>query len=406
MEKDPFLALRERNFRYFITVQFMFTVAILMQEVILGYYLYSITKDPLSLGLVGLCEAIPFIFLALFGGFLADAFDRRKIYTISFCVVVGLSLILAFRLDGQNPNPELDPWIIYSCIFFLGTARGFYSPAWGSLKPYLVKPSAYANSAAWSSQLWQWGRIVGPVLGGYLFAWYGLKTSLYAVSVIFILAACIAVSIPSFKKEKSKPLPIFQSINESIQFVRATPLVLYSLLLDMLSVLFGGVVAILPAFADDVLGVGERELGYLRAAPAVGAVITMMLTAFFTPTHKAWRNMLLAVLGFGVSTLIFAVSRNMPLACFALALTGAFDAISVVIRSTIMQKVPPEEMRGRVSSVNSVFISTSNELGAFESGLAAKYLGIVPSMIYGGVITLMTVGFTYLKTKGLLKEKF
>ncbi len=400
---DAYAALKQANFRYFVGAHFIFTVALLTQEIALSFYLYKLTHNPLSLGLIGLAEAIPFIVLALFGGYLADKIDRRKLYMLSFLVVALISLGIAIYLTSHTPNISTDPWVIYISVFGLGIARGFYNPAWSSLKPYLVGSKDYSNSASWSAQFWQMGRILGPVLGGFLYAWIGLSATLYVAFGMFVATFFIASLIPSIKTEKAESLPIFQSIREGIVFVRKTHIVFYSLLLDMLSVLFGGVIAILPAFADDILHVGAQGLGILRAAPAVGAVLTMLLTAYYPPTRKAWKNMLIAVLGFGVSTFVFALSKDFYLSTFALFFTGVFDSISVVIRSTIMQIIPPTHMRGRISSVNSIFVSTSNELGAFESGLAASLMGTVPSVLLGAGITLVIVGITYLNTKDLFE---
>lgn len=403
--KDPFAALRYAAFRNFIFSHFFFTVALLIQEIGLAYYLYDLTHDTLSLGLIGLSEAVPFILLALIGGYFADKFDRKKIYLVCFGLVILVSSILALTLNPKSVfyvAKNFHPYLIYTSTFTLGVARGFYNPAWSSLKPYLVSKEHYSNSASWSAQFWQSGRILGPVLGGFLFAFIGLINTLYIVVVLFSITLLIASFIPKIKINVTPKLPILQSIKEGLKFVKDTPIIFYALLLDMLSVLFGGVIAILPAFAKDILHVESQGLGILRAAPAAGAVITMFLTAFYPPTIKAWKNMLLAVLGFGLATLVFALSKNMYLSVFALFLTGAFDSISVVIRSTIMQIMPPENMRGRISSVNGVFVSTSNELGAFESGLAASVFGLVPSVIYGASLTVIIVFWIYRKTPKLL----
>ena len=398
---DAYAALKQANFRYFVSAHFLFTVALLTQEIALSFYLYKLTHNPLSLGLIGLAEAVPFILLALFGGYLADKIERRKLYLSSFFVVCLISLGLAFYLTNHTPSVSSDPWVIYSCVFGLGIARGFYNPAWSSLKPYLVASKDYSNSASWSAQFWQLGRILGPVLGGFLFAWIGLSATLYVAFAMFVLTFIIASLIPAIASEKTESLPIIQSIKEGIAFVRKTHIVFYSLLLDMLSVLFGGVIAILPAFAEDILHVGSEGLGVLRAAPAIGAVLTMLLTAYFPPTKKAWQNMLIAVLGFGIATFVFALSKDFYLSIIALFFTGVFDSISVVVRSTIMQIIPPTHMRGRISSVNSIFVSTSNELGAFESGLAASLMGTVPSVLMGAGVTLIVVLITYVNTKEL-----
>jgi MFS family permease len=405
---DPYSALRYPEFRYFISAQLFFTIAILIQELVLSYYLYELTHDPLALGLIGLAEAVPFISLALFGGYMADRFNRKKIYLWSFVVVCIVTLILIFGLSDAfffKIDEKNQPWVIYLSVFIFGIARGFYNPSWSSLKPFLVKAEHYSNSASWSAQFWQVGRIAGPVLGGFLYAFIGFINSLWVVFGLFILTIILASFISKKEIKNQTKGKLLESLKEGFVFVRQNKILWYSIVLDMFSVLFGGVIAILPVFAKDILNVGAEGLGFLRSAPAVGAVLVMLGTAYFPPTNKAWRNMLLAVAGFGVATLVFAVSTNFYLSCFALFFTGAFDSISVVVRSTILQILPPDHMRGRISSVNGVFVSTSNELGAFESGLAAKMLGTVTSVLFGGVMTLVVVAYIYTQSKELFGVK-
>jgi MFS family permease len=358
--------------------------------------------------LIGLAEAVPFISLALFGGYMADRFNRKKIYLWSFVVVCIVTLILIFGLSDAfffKIDEKNQPWVIYLSVFIFGIARGFYNPSWSSLKPFLVKAEHYSNSASWSAQFWQVGRIAGPVLGGFLYAFIGFINSLWVVFGLFILTIILASFISKKEIKNQTKGKLLESLKEGFVFVRQNKILWYSIVLDMFSVLFGGVIAILPVFAKDILNVGAEGLGFLRSAPAVGAVLVMLGTAYFPPTNKAWRNMLLAVAGFGVATLVFAVSTNFYLSCFALFFTGAFDSISVVVRSTILQILPPDHMRGRISSVNGVFVSTSNELGAFESGLAAKMLGTVTSVLFGGVMTLVVVAYIYTQSKELFGVK-
>ena len=407
-KKDPYAALRYPEFRYFVSAQFLFTIAVLIQEFTIGFYLYDITKNPLSLGLIGLFEAIPYISLALFGGYLADRMDKRNIARISFIVVILVSVLLIW---ATHPDPdtglpqENQINLIYLCVFIFGTARGFFSPAMNSLKPYLVKPEHYSNSASWSSQFWQAGVIIGPSLAGICYAWLDLQGTLYLVIGLLIISTVLMSFI------RKKPLPphtgenIFKSVSEGLRFVYRNKFLWYSILLDMLTVLFAGVIAILPVFADQILHVGVEKLGFLRAAPGVGAVITMFLTAFYPPTTHAWRNMLFATFMFGVATLVFALSESFVLSLIALFFTGVFDSISVVIRSTLMQVLAPEHMRGRVNSVNGIFVSTSNEIGAFESGAAAKVFGTVPSVLMGVGVTFTMVGYIFYRSRDLLKRK-
>ena len=379
----------------------------MIQQIALAYELYLVTRDPLSLGLIGLAEAVPFIALALFGGHVADRVDKRRIMQIALLVMLLASAVLA--LIAWPPVRKQLPqaawlWLVYAMIGVLGLARGFYSPAMSSLRPFLVPRAIYGNSATWSGSFWQAAAILGPVAGGITYAAFGLTGSL-----VVVIALVLAVQLLLLRIRPRPPSPdpggqqsVWASLREGLGYVRRTPIILYAITLDMLTVLFGGVVAILPIFAEDILEVGPEGLGVLRAAPAIGALLTIIACTWWPPLEKAWRNMLLAVLGFGVATLVFAVSEWWWLSIVALFATGAFDSISVVIRNTILQTTPPDHLRGRVQAVNSIFISTSNEIGAFESGLAARLMGTVPSVVFGGVVTIGIVADVWRRSKALL----
>jgi MFS family permease len=399
-KRDTIAALRYVDFRYYVMIQFLNTAAVLIQEVVLGFYLYEVTGDKLALGIIGLLEAIPYLFLALFGGYIADRFDKKKVAQIA---IFGMILITAFLNFGlENVDLAQAKYVIYTAVFFIGICRGFFGPSWSSIKPFIVEKQHYANAATWSSQFWQSGMLIGPVISGFLFAYLGLHTTLLIVLLIFIICFFLVFMIKAdTQAEYNREKNLWQSLREGFDFVSKSKIILYAIALDMFSVLFGGVVAILPVFAKDILHVGPEGLGVMRAAPGIGAVLTMLVLAKYPPTKRAWRNMLLAVLGFGLATLAFALSRNFTLSCLLLFLTGAFDSISVVIRQTILNLLPPEDMRGRVSSINGLFVSCSNELGAFESGLAATMLGTVPSVVFGGAMTLVVIAIVYQKTKDL-----
>lgn len=410
MAHDPYAALRFPEFRLLIFGTFLNTVALLIQEVALAYELYRITRDPLVLGLIGLAEAIPFMALALFGGYLADRREKRGLMQMSLAVIVAGSLVLLWVTW-----PSTRAWlpqhtmlmIVYAAIMLLGFARGIYSPAASSLKPFLVPREHYGSSSTWSSTFWQAGAIVGPVAAGLLYGWLGLSDSLIVVIALFIINSLMLLGIRRRPVAESPEAQegLWQSLREGIAYVRKTKIILYAISLDMFSVLFGGVLAILPVFAEDVLRIGPEGLGGLRAAPALGAMITVIVCAYYPPLNKAWRNMLLAVAGFGVATLVFALSESYALSMFALFVTGACDSISVVVRQTILQALPPDHLRGRVVSVNSIFVSASNELGAFESGLAARLMGAVPSVLFGAAATLSTVGWIWRRSRDLLTVK-
>jgi MFS family permease len=401
---DPYAALRYPEFRSLVTASFLLTVALLTQEVAIGYELYRLTHDPFALGLIGLVEAIPFIGFSLFGGHIADRFSKRKILLWSVGGMVLASILLQFCATRSHLIAQ--PFfllIIYATIFIIGFSRAFQSPTASSLRAFLVPVALYENASTWSSSSWQVGAIIGPMISGFLYAWLGFADTLLFTVIIVVLAFFLYGSI------NEKPIPpvnpthnLYSSIREGIRFVFKTKIILYSISLDLFSVMFGGVMAILPIYAEDILFVGPQGLGILRAAPSIGAIVTLMLLARFSPMQHAWRNLLLSVTGFGVSILVFAISPWMGVSVFMLFLSGAFDSVSVVIRATILQIMTPDEMRGRVIAVNGIFLASSNELGAFESGLAAKIMGTVPSAVFGGIMTLVIVSWVYLRSKELL----
>ncbi len=409
-DESPYAALRYPEFRRLIGAVFLLTLALLAQQVALGYELYLLTRDPLTLGFIGLAEALPFIALALVGGHLADRREKRTLLLVSLGVIALGSLVLLL-LSLASVRAALSQTALLLCIYaviaLIGLARGIYSPAASALKSFLVPRELFANASTWSSAGWQGGAILGPVAGGLLYAAFGLEGTMLACLLLIAAAGLMLAGIKPRGVVASTEAQgsLAESLREGIAFVKRTPIILYSISLDLFSVLFGGVVAILPVFVEDVLKVGPTELGILRAAPAVGAVLTIFLCAYVPPTRQLWRNLLLAVAGFGVATLVFALSPYFWLSAFALFLTGAFDSVSVVIRGTILQVFTPDHLRGRVQSVNSVFLSCSNEIGAFESGLAARFMGAVPSVVFGGAMTLGIVAAVAVRSGKLLKIK-
>jgi MFS family permease len=410
MRHDPYAALRHGEYRALICGSFLNTCGLLIQEVVLAYELYRITHDPLSLGLIGLAEAVPFICLALFGGHLADRHDKRTIMRVSLAVVMLGSAVLVWATlpstQAQLPRNSMLA-LIYAMFMLVGFARGFYAPAASSLKAFLVPREIYGNASTWSSTFWQAGAIVGPGVAGFLYAGAGLTGSLLIVFVLF------GANLALVSRIRPRPVvlapgdaqDLWQSLREGIAYVRGSRIILYAISLDMFSVLFGGVVAILPVFAQDILGVGAQGFGLLRAAPAVGALLTIFACVYFPPLKHPWRNLLVSVTGFGVATLAFGLSTSYALSVAALFFTGAFDIVSVVVRQTILQAIPPDHLRGRVQAVNSIFVSSSNELGAFESGLAARLIGAVPSVLAGGAVTLGIAAYVWRRSGELLKVR-
>lgn len=402
--KEAYKALQFPEFRAYVTGNTLFTIALLIQEVVLAYEIYKITHNPLALGLIGLAEAVPFISLVLFGGHFADNRDKKKIMQVTLSLIIAASIFLLYSSSQlRSADPDFYIYSIYAVIFIIGLSKGFFSPAASSLNPFLVPKEVFANAATWNSSFWQLGSILGPGVAGFLYAYAGLSGSL-----ITVIALLLGVMVCIFQIE-NRPVPvktvqhesIWHSLREGIAYVFKTKIILYSISLDLFSVLFGGVIAILPIFAEDILKVGAEGLGILRAAPSVGAVVTMVTLVYFPPLKHAWRNLILAIAGFGIATFVFGLSTNFWLSVTALFFTGAFDSISVVIRQTVLRFYTPDEMRGRVSSVNGVFVSTSNEMGAFESGVAAKFFGTVPSVLIGAGVTMVLVSLVALTSKEL-----
>ncbi len=402
-KKDPFAALRFREFRSYLGMRFFFTFAYQMQAIVLGLYIYDLTRDPLALAFIGLCEAIPAISISLYGGYVADKTEKKGLLLKIFASVLICSLVMLTFTSKQAHLPTSTLLtVLYSMIFCIGLARGFFGPTTFSLMGQIIPKKLYPNGATWSSSSWQLASILGPATGGLVYAHFGITNS-YFVITGFIAIALICILFlkshpPTFIPKES----ILKSLTEGVQFVFKSKMMLAAISLDLFSVFFGGAVALLPIIAIEILHVGSEGAGYMRAAASVGSVLTMLVMTKYPPMNKPWRNLLIAVTGFGVSIICYGLSTSFYLTLFFLFCEGAFDSVSVVIRSTIMQLLTPDQMRGRVSAVNSMFIGSSNEIGAFESGLTAKLMRTVPAIVFGGSMTLIIVFITYLKTKSLL----
>ena len=390
---DSYAALRFWEFRNFTIARLCITIASQMQAVIVGWQIYEITKDPFSLGLIGLAEAIPSISVLLFAGHITDISDRKKIvlYSVllmSFCSLM-LLLITSDLIHSLSTNKLI---LIYSVIFLSGIGRGFSAPSFFAFVSQLVPKEILPNAITWNTTTWQTGAVTGPAIGGLLYGFIGATNTFITIVIFWIISVFMILPI------KNKPVPVIigiQSLKEKLtaglKFVFERKIVLGAISLDLFAVLFGGAVALLPIFAGEILFAGPEGLGILRAAPSIGAVI-MAVTMTRRPfTKNAGKNLIISVFGFGLCIILFGISKNFYLSLIILALSGAFDSVSVVIRATIIQLMTPDNMKGRVSAVNSIFIGSSNEIGAFESGVAAKLLGTVPSVIFGGVMTILIV---------------
>lgn len=419
------------------------TFAFLIQYVVAGWEIFSITKDPLSLGLIGLAEAIPAIGIALYAGHLADIGNKRNILVYALIAMFFSSAGLAiFTTDyfRKINSDALTVNLMYLFIFTTGLARGFYAPTATSFIVQIIRPqkenSIKANksegmqniqaldaiddedlmdgeskkikdellvkASTTNSTVWQMSAIIGPALGGFLYAAAGMTFSMLAVLLCIIIGIIFLLFIkPKPIVQENNTELIYARLKEGVKFVFSNKIILNALSLDMFSVLFGGAVALLPVFADEILKCGAQGLGLLRAAPSIGAVVMMSYLSVRKIPGKTGITLLYAVAGFGITIILFGLSENFYLSLFLLFLNGAFDSVSVIVRANIIQLLTPDEMRGRVSAVNTMFIGSSNELGAFESGVAAKLLGTVPSVVFGGTVTLMIVGFTAVKAKAL-----
>jgi MFS family permease len=361
-----------------------------------------LTKDPLSLGLIGLAEAIPSIGVSLYAGHIADIMQRKKIILICVSTLLICSVaLLVFTLMSAEFFRDFGVVPIYGVIFLSGIARGFLSPAFFSFMPQLVPRDLYSNAVTWNSTLWETATISGLALGGVLYI-FG-ATSAYAIDVLLTLTGLLLMAGVG-----NKPLPpvtneegVAQKIQAGLKFVFHNKMILGAISLDLFAVLFGGAVALLPIFADEVLHVGTVGLGILRAAPSIGALCMAFYITHHPLKKDAGEILLYSVANFGVCMVLFALSTNFWVSLVILMLSGAFDCISVILRSTLLQTLTPENMKGRVSAVNHIFVGSSNEIGMFESGLAAKLMGTIPSVIFGGCMTMLVVGITAGVSKSL-----
>ncbi|WBX71215.1 MFS transporter [Tenacibaculum retecalamus] len=394
-KKDPYASLRIKEFNIFLLVRFALVFAWSMQFIIIEWQVYSITKNPLSLGIIGLMEVIPAVSMALFAGHIVDQKEKRNLLALCIGAFSLISLGLFFLtlpsfIKGWEINTVL--YAIYGLVFFGGLLRSFFGPTIFSLIALIVPKKLYPNAATWSSSTWQMASVLGPAFAGFTISWMGVHWSLCIVFGLVLFSFLMVFFV------KKKPIlnpkigePVLKSLKEGISFVFKTKAILGAITLDMISVLFGGAVALLPIYAQDILKVGSEGFGALRAAPAIGAFLTMLVTAYIPISKNAGMKLLAAIFGFGVCIIVFGLSSVFWISIVALFFSGVTDGVSMVIRQTILQLKTPDHMRGRVASVNSMFVGSSNELGAFESGVTAKLMGTVTAVVFGGTMTLITV---------------
>jgi MFS family permease len=384
-----------------LTYRIFMVLAYQSMTVAASWHVYQITRDPLSLGLIGLAEVLPYFASALFAGYCIDHYSRRWFGVLAALMLCIVGFILAAVSAGYIVGNTV--YWIYASIGFTGLARAFIAPSYSALMAIIIPRESYAKAAGIGSSIFQIGLIAGPAIGGLLVG-FANTTAAYIFSAAMCIGAMLALLFLRLKQPPSaETTPVFASIRQGLTFVWNNQILFGAQMLDMFAVLLGGAVAMLPAFIQDVYQLGPESLGLLRATPAIGALCVGLYLARHPINKHAGRVLLWAVAGFGVCIVCFGLTKNYWLAGLFLALSGAFDGVSVVLRTTIMQLATPDGMRGRVSAINGIFIGSSNELGAFESGVAARLMGLVPSVIFGGLMTLGVVAVTA-KLNPSLKE--
>jgi MFS family permease len=375
------------DFRLLLVGRFVSSLGNQMLSFAVGWELWLRTQSALALGMVGLVQVIPVVLFSLPAGHVADQYNRKRIVLITQTLLAMCSLGLALISYYQGPII-----LVYICLFGIGLARAFNDPAASTLLPQTVPPGIFTSAATWSSSAWQLAAIIGPALAGIMVALLNTVTFIYVLDAAAAVTFLVLVFLIKGRQlALSRKAATLDSLAEGLRFIRNNKVILAAITLDMFAVLFGGAVALLPIYATDILNVGPKGLGLMRAAPSIGALIMALLMAHLPPFRHAGRTLLLAVTGFGLATILFGLSTTFWFSLLMLALLGALDNISVVIRATLILTRTPDEMRGRTSSVNSIFISASNELGSFESGLTAALFGPVIAVVAGGIGTILVV---------------
>lgn len=405
---DAYAALRIPEYRFYLSMRLMTTLAIQMMSVAVGYFIYDLTGDPLMLGFVGLAEAIPAIAISLWAGHLADKYNRKYLLagclSLLLCCTVALFL-LALNREALSKAAMLGG--IYTVIFMTGVARGFFSPTNFAFLPQLVDKKTLPNAISWNSSTWEVASISGLGLGGLLYGFLGVTQTFAALMFLCAMALFFLTRIgPKPVPPTDHTIPAWERIREGLRFVYGNQIILGAIALDLFAVLFGGAVALLPVYAKDILQVGPQGLGILRAAMSLGAITMAIYLAHRPLGRNAGSLMLWCVAGFGACIIGFGLSKWFWLSFLFLYLCGVLDEVSVYVRASLIQHLTPDHLKGRVSSVNSIFITSSNEIGAFESGFTAKLMGTVPAVVFGGLMTIAVVGITWWKAPGLRKLDF
>lgn len=407
---DPFASVRIIEFRNLLMGRFLFIMGLRMMGTLVGWWVYQLTKDPFAIGLIGLSEVIPALSFALYAGHVIDLSEKKKLLLkgMSFYLLCAIVLlVLSTNYTSQHLSNINLTYCIYFVVFCTGIIRAFTGPVFHTLLAAIVPKPILSNATTWNQGTWLTASVAGHALGGFLIAGLGNTGTLIAIIALVVFSFFYMTLLkrkPALNEAGEKKT--WKSITEGLRFVIRTKEVLGALTLDLFAVLFGGAVALLPAFATDILHVGSQGFGFLNAATDMGAIISVIMLTMFPLRKKQGMILMLAIAGFGICIIIFALSKWFWLSFAALLLSGILDGFSVVIRGTILQLKTPDNMRGRVMSVNSMFINSSNELGQFESGVAARLLGIIPSVVFGGCMTILIVILTWIKAPGLRKMEY
>lgn len=409
-KSGPFEAMQIPEFRYLMSGRFLFILSLRMMSTLVGWWIYQLTNAPFAIGLIGLSEVVPALGLALYAGHVIDVSEKRKLLLTGVfmyvCAAIAL-LLLSAKFTSEHFVRHSIVICIYAVIFCTGIIRAFAGPSFNVLLALIVPRDILQNAITWNQGAWLTASVMGHAMGGFCIALFGNSGTL-----LCICSGMLAAFIALFRIKKKPALiqksekKTIESVKEGLRFVFKTKDLLGAISLDMFAVFFGGAVAMVPVFARDILKIGPEGFGILNGASDVGAICSVLLLTFFPMKQKQGRRLIIAVSGFGICIVIFALSKWYLLSFFALMLSGMLDGISVVIRGTIMQLRTPDEMKGRVMSVNSMFINSSNELGQFESGLMAKIMGVVPSVVFGGCMTLLVAVTTWLKVPQLRKLQY
>ena len=407
---DPFAAVRVPEYKNLVLGRFCFIMSLRMMSTLVGWWIYELTNDPFAIGLVGLSEVVPALSMALYSGHVIDISEKRKLLLRSVFAYVCAALALLFLttpLVGNNMDKIHISYCIYAVIFCTGIFRSFAGPSFSALIATIVPREYLQNATTWSQGSWLSASVMGHAMGGFMIAIVGTTGTQIMICALMITAFFVLTRL------KPKPVAVrtgevrtWESVKEGLRFVFKTKELLGAFTLDMFAVLFGGVTAMIPVFARDILKIGPMGFGWLNAAIDIGAICVVVILTLAPMKKAQGRKLMMAVAGFGICIILFALSKWFALSFVALMIAGMLDGISVVVRGTVMQLKTPDHMRGRVSSVSSMFINSSNELGQFESGVASRIFGVVPSVIFGGCMTLSVVIFTWIKSPSLRKFEY